>query len=788
PTATDPWTEVAYYDFLFGLETSTYAPNGGVPVGEWGLEVCAYAGQDPIGPATYTGSLTWNDANIGPGDFCYGGVVEDANQHGSHTASTAAGNYVSAPIVAPTITINKDMSGVAPHASLITYAGCLPEGGCLGLSLVNAIEQIVVDGVDVANYSIGGGASNAWNDSDSLGFLSAREAGIWVATSASNDGPGAGSIGSPADAPWITTVGASTHNRVINNTLENMTGGDTAAPANITGKGLTAAYPVDPLQTASIVYAGDYPATGDPLADPALCAGGDAAASTNPWTPGTFNGEIVVCDRGTYARVDKCKHAGDAGAGGCILANHAAAGDSLVADGHSYPAVHITYDDGVVLKAWLASGTGHVGRITGSVFDLDPIFGDVEAGFSSRGPNRNAPNNLKPDVTNPGVDILAAINTAGNTNPDPTNGEFGSLSGTSMSSPHTAGSYALLKAKRPELSPHEAQSALMMTSTREFTKDSNGSDAGDPFDRGAGRVDLTRAAKAGLVMSAKDMNNPGGPEYGGSSSDAMSLNIPSFSSANCGSTGPNCTWTREVKSVASVPVTWTAGFTSEDGVTVTVTPNQFTLAPGATQVITVSADITSAQPATPQGPAGPGEVNESQHFVAATDTAPAQTFPQCFTSTNGRDHDCWVFADISLTSSEPSVPDVSMPLAARSTGDADGDGIKDLVDNCPTVANPSQDPADDDTDGVPNACDNCLNVANPSQCDTNGDGFGNHCDADLNNNGITNSFDLNIMRSNFGSTSHPDSDLNCNGITNSFDLVMMRNMFGQPPGPSGLNP
>ncbi|NND59490.1 MAG: cadherin-like domain-containing protein [Gammaproteobacteria bacterium] len=97
---------------------------------------------------------------------------------------------------------------------------------------------------------------------------------------------------------------------------------------------------------------------------------------------------------------------------------------------------------------------------------------------------------------------------------------------------------------------------------------------------------------------------------------------------------------------------------------------------------------------------------------------------------------------------------------------------------------------DNDGDGVMNSCDNCLTVVNPSQCNANdgpnGDIFGNHCDADLDNNGIVNSFDLNIMRDNFGSTSHPESDLNCNGITNSFDLMMMRNMFGQPPGPSGL--
>ncbi|NND59761.1 MAG: S8 family serine peptidase [Gammaproteobacteria bacterium] len=91
---------------------------------------------------------------------------------------------------------------------------------------------------------------------------------------------------------------------------------------------------------------------------------------------------------------------------------------------------------------------------------------------------------------------------------------------------------------------------------------------------------------------------------------------------------------------------------------------------------------------------------------------------------------------------------------------------------------------DVDGDGVVALHDNCTNVANPSQCDSNNDGYGNHCDADLDNNGEVNSFDLTIMRDNMGSTEHPDSDLDCNGITNSFDLSMMRSMFGNPPGPS----
>lgn len=95
-------------------------------------------------------------------------------------------------------------------------------------------------------------------------------------------------------------------------------------------------------------------------------------------------------------------------------------------------------------------------------------------------------------------------------------------------------------------------------------------------------------------------------------------------------------------------------------------------------------------------------------------------------------------------------------------------------------------PASDvDDDGVPDVIDNCVEVSNPDQCNTNNDIFGNHCDADLDNNGIVNSFDLSAMRAAFGSSGANDADLDCNGIVNSFDLTIMRGAFGTAPGPSG---
>ena len=128
------------------------------------------------------------------------------------------------------------------------------------------------------------------------------------------------------------------------------------------------------------------------------------------------------------------------------------------------------------------------------------------------------------------------------------------------------------------------------------------------------------------------------------------------------------------------------------------------------------------------------------------------------------------------------IPELDIPPPP----DTDSDGVIDGNDNCPLVANPGQE--DNDSDGVGNVCDNCSEEANSDQCNTNKgtDNFGNVCDADLDNNGIINSFDLTIMRSNFGATGDNDADIDCNGVVNSFDLTELRQDFGGAPGPSGI--
>ena len=224
---------------------------------------------------------------------------KDIDGHGSHTSSTAAGNPLSFNYKG----LPTNISGVAPNANIISYRVCFegdpedPEddGGCSPTAAVKALDQAIVDDVDIINYSIGGNSYNPWLQSQStFAFLNARAAGMFVAASAGNDGPNGGTIRSPANAPWVTSVGNASHDRVYGVALENLSGGDTAVPDDQIGTSL-----VGGLGVRKIVHAKDFgnAICGTGTAELAPDCSGNTGAS-NPFPANTFNGEIVVCDRG----------------------------------------------------------------------------------------------------------------------------------------------------------------------------------------------------------------------------------------------------------------------------------------------------------------------------------------------------------------------------------------------------------------------------------------------------------------------------------------------------------
>lgn len=536
-----------------------------------------YTHTNPLGAGNYLGVCDPANTDQYDPDFpCNGKLIGaygfltaddrsalDEDGHGSHTASTSGGNVVDD--VTPTAPEGADppafdISGVAPHANVISYRGC-----CTSSGLTASIDQAIADGVDVINYSIGSASpSDLWNDFDALGFLNARAAGIFVATSNGNAGPGFATTGSPADAPWITSVGASTHNRHMLNALGDLTSSAGGLP-DLTGKSLTGSLPA-----TQIVDAGSV---------------GDPQCTTTTGHEADYADKIVVCERGGNGRVEKSSNVVAQGATGFVLTNDEVNGGSLLGDAFTVPGVAISYADGETLRDWLAEGSDHTGTIAGTTFTQDDALGDTMSSFSSRGPNR-AVDTVVPSITAPGVDILAAYGVADGAY-DLT--EYGIISGTSMSSPHVAGAGALLTQARPDWTPAQQQSALM-TTARTSVKDFDGTPA-TPYEQGSGHIDIGAAAQAGLLFDETHANYlAADPEAGG---DPKTLNLPSFADTQCLAT---CSWERTAVAPPSAPadVTWTAAAQSDDGLTLSVDLAGGAVSPGDSLDLAVKADVADA--------------------------------------------------------------------------------------------------------------------------------------------------------------------------------------------------
>lgn len=513
---------------------------------------------------------------------------EDHNGHGSHVAGTAAGNvllnrHLPNVIGEDSGVVFEQLSGVAPHANIVSYQVCKPGeddsigfAGCYPSLAVLAVEHAIENGIDALNYSIGGGSTDPWRDPDALSFLAARKAGIHVATSAGNDGPDPQTVGSPGDAPWITTVAAYTHSRVISdNNLSSFEGGNIEMPAQIEGQGLTGGV------NGHVVYAGNYPNVNDPDGDPAQCL--------QPYPADTFApNTIVVCDRGSIARVDKGKHVKSGGASGLILANIIGGANDLANDAHVLPAIHINANDGESIRNWLASGEGHTASIAGRQFNYDESKAKIAADFTSRGPNGAVPNIIKPSIAAPGVNIYAsyADNQSDGFKQFTDAADFAYLSGTSMASPHIAGALTLLSDIRPSWTPAQVQSALMLTADQLTTKE-DGDTPSDFFDMGAGYANLEAAAQTGLVMDETFSGYmQANPLVGGSPED---INLATMANANCVDI---CRWTRTL--TATKDASWHVTSSTQDGLVVTVSPASFTLGKGQSQEITITADVTNA--------------------------------------------------------------------------------------------------------------------------------------------------------------------------------------------------
>ncbi|KAJ0965276.1 hypothetical protein J5N97_026414 [Dioscorea zingiberensis] len=504
----------------------------------------------------------------------------DVDGHGTHTLSTAAGAFV--PGANLFGYANGTAKGGSPKARVAAYKVCWPPetsgGSCFDADIIAAIDAAIHDGVDVLSMSIGGSPSDYFQDGISIGSFHAVKNGVVVVASAGNSGPKQGTVSNTA--PWIFTVAASTMDREFPSFVS--FDGKRIKGQSLSTKGLPD-NKFYPMISSEKVRAANVSKL-----DARLCL----LKSLNHKK---VKGKIVVCLRGKDGRVEKGEAVRQAGGIGMVLANDESTGNEIIADAHVLPAIHISYSDGLTLFSYLNSTKSLYGYITTPITKLNTRPAPFMAAFSSQGPNTVNPEILKPDITAPGVSVLAAYSKAAPPSEQPFDTRrvpFNVVSGTSMSCPHISGIVGLLKTLHPDWSPAAIRSAIMTTArtrdNEQMPMRNSSFKKATPFSYGAGHVRPNRAMDPGLIydLTTSDyLNFLCSIGYNSTQITAFSkegyvcpvkpvkledLNYPSITVSRLRGV---VTVTRKVKNVGSLG-TYEARIEAPAGVSVTVKPEK----------------------------------------------------------------------------------------------------------------------------------------------------------------------------------------------------------------------
>ncbi|WP_295992370.1 S8 family serine peptidase [Rugamonas sp.] len=535
--------------------------------------------------------------------------------HGTHTSTTAGGNNGVPASVAGTPM--GTVSGMAPRARIAMYKVCWTyispfandgtgsQNSCFSGDSVAAVEKAVLDGVNAISYSIGG-SSDDFDDPVDQAFLGAVNAGVFVSVAGGNAGP-ADTVAHVG--PWMTTVAASTHNR-LNGATATLGNGAKYIGASLDSTALPATTAMLAQDAGLVPYAQLTQADRDArrqcfsATDRDSYGGSDAGALDASLAAG----KVIVCDRGVSARLDKSKAVLAVGGVGMILVDN---GAGIVSEVHSVPTVHVSNTDGAAIKTYVST----TAKPNAALSVFTPMIGALPApmiaSFSSRGPNLGDPNTLKPDLSAPGVNILAAVSptltadqraaVVAGTGPAALAWDF--YSGTSMATPHVAGVAMLLKQMHPTWSPAAIKSALMTTATLTVNDGGLGMANGQlPWSQGAGHIAPNSAADPGLIYDLTPADylrflcSEGSQSVAPASCQSAgalqpyNLNLPSITDANVLG---KVSITRTVTNVGSSAATYNAS-AALPGFTVTVSPASLVLAPGAQASFTVNLTRTTA--------------------------------------------------------------------------------------------------------------------------------------------------------------------------------------------------
>ncbi|XP_057454486.1 subtilisin-like protease SBT4.14 isoform X2 [Lotus japonicus] len=400
----------------------------------------------------------------------------DVDGHGTHTASTAAGNHV--PNASLFGLAKGTARGAVPSARLAIYKVCWRIDGCADMDILAAFEAAIHDGVDVISISIGGGIANFVQDSIAIGAFHAMRRGIITVASAGNDGPAMATVSN--NAPWIVTVAASGIDRDFQSTIR------LGSRKNVSGAGVST---FNQKQKQYPVVMGMDAARNSSSKENAKFCFQDSLE------PNKVKGKILYCRFGTWGTEAVIKAIGGIGT---IVENEEVRD---VAQIFMAPATIVNSSIGQVITNYIQST-----RSPSAVIDKShevKIPAPFVASFSSRGPNPLSQHVLKPDVTAPGINILASytlMNSVTGLKEDTQFSEFTLMSGTSMSCPHVSGVAAYVKSFHPDWTPAAIRSAIITTAkpmSHRVNKEAE-------FAFGAGQVNPTRAVNPGLVYEMDD--------------------------------------------------------------------------------------------------------------------------------------------------------------------------------------------------------------------------------------------------------------------------------------------
>ncbi|MDX8047634.1 S8 family serine peptidase [Gracilibacillus sp. S3-1-1] len=338
--------------------------------------------------------------------------------------------------VAGIIAADGQMKGVAPDADVYAYRALGPGGTGTSVQVMAAIEAAVKDGMDIINLSLG----NTINGPDwptSVAVNRATEAGVAVVIANGNAGPDLWTVGSPATADQVISVGAST--------------------PTIKRPFLYERFRDKKIEMVPMQNSPEWDFTRD-----LQVVGVEKERKTD---------KLLVMERDQeipFAQL--AQEAEDAGAAALLIINN----EDEVFEGAinpdiSIPVAAISKEDG----EWLKENAGYAS------IDYEEIQ-DTITDFSSRGPV-TVNWSIKPEIVAPGAEILSTVP-----------GGYQALNGTSMAAPHIAGGLAVLKEAHPDWSPAQLKAAILTTAEplENFY----------PTEQGAGKVNLEKALETDTLM------------------------------------------------------------------------------------------------------------------------------------------------------------------------------------------------------------------------------------------------------------------------------------------------